>query len=398
MWRERDIIPTIDDIIHKVKESKVFSKLDAASGYHQIPRDEASAKLTTLITPFGRFYFKILPFGISSGPEIFQRLVTEILKEIEGVVCYFDDILIHTADEESHRHLLKRVKDKLQEAGLKLNEQKCTYFKKEIKFLGHIISPDGVKPDQEKVEAIKNIPEPSSVPELRRFLGMVQYLGRYIDNPATILKPLNLLLQNDVAWTWDKAREESFTTVKQMLTEPQDLAYFDLNKETVVSADASQFGLGAVLLLQHKEGLKPIAYCSITLTKTETIYAQRVKELLAATWACERFEKYLVGMEQFTLYTDHKPLVPLINKKHRTESPLRCQRMLMRLVRFRVTATYVPGKNMVVADTLSRCPRKLLEEDDELQHNVKAFLKKLFQHGLCQTRNWNRLNNSLKKT
>ena len=351
--------------------------MDVASGYHQIPLDEASAKLTTFITPFGRFYFKRLPFGISSGPEIFQRLMTEILKEIEGVVCYFDDILIHTADEESHRHLLKRVKDKLKEAGLKLNEQKCTNFKKEIKFLGHIISPDGVKPDQEKVEAIKNMAEPTSVPELRRFLGMVQYLGRYIDNLATILKPLNLLLQNDVAWTWDKAQEESFTTVKQMLTEPQVLAYFDLNRETIVSADASQFGLGAVLLQQHKEGLKAIAYCSRTLTETETRYAQIEKELLAATWACERFEKYLVGMEQFTLYTDHKPLVPLINNKHLTESPLRCQRMLMGLMRIRVTATYVPGKNMVVADLLSRCPRKLLEveEDDELQQNVKAFVE-----------------------
>ena len=211
---ESYIIPTIDDIILKVRYSKVFSKLDAASGYHQIPLHEASAKLTTFITSFGRFYFKRIPFGISSGPEIFQRLMTEILKEIEGVVCYFDDILIHTADEESHRHLLKRVKDKLQEAGLKLNGQKCTYFKKEIKFLGHIISPDGVKPDQEKVEAIKNMPEPTSVPELRKFLGMVQYLGRNIDNLATILKPLNLLLQNDVAWTWDKAQEKSFTTVK----------------------------------------------------------------------------------------------------------------------------------------------------------------------------------------
>ena len=276
--------------------------------------------------------------------------------------------------------MLKRVKDKLQEAGLKLNEQKCTYFKKEIKFLGHIISPNGVKPDQEKVEAIKNMPEPTGVPEFRRFLGMVQYLGRYIDNLATtcILKPVNLLLQNDVAWTWDKAQEESFTTVKQMLTEPQVLAYFDLNKETIVSAVASQFGLGAVLLQQHKEGLKPIAYCSRTLTETETRYAQIEKELLAATWACERFEKYLVGMEQFTLYMDHKPLVPLINNKHLTESPLRCQRMLicmMRLMRFRVTATYIPGKNMVVADKLSRCPRKLLEEDDELQQNVKAFVE-----------------------
>ena len=131
-----------------------------------------------------------------------------------------------------------------------------------------------MKPDQEKVEAIKNMPEPTSVPELRRFLGMVQYLGRYIDNLATILKPLNLLLQNDVAWTWDKAQEKSFTTVKQMLTKPQILAYFNLNKETIVSADASQFGLGAVLLQQHKEGLKPIAYCSRTLTETETRYAQ----------------------------------------------------------------------------------------------------------------------------
>ena len=372
--RERYIMPTMDDIIYKLKDSGVFSKLDAASGYHQIPLEQESAKLTTFITPMGRYYFKRLPFGISSGPEIFQKIMEKILTNIEGVICYMDDILVHSKDENSHTSTLLKVKEKLQEAGLQLNEEKCAYHQKELKFLGHIVSQHGVRPDPEKVNDIKKMAEPKDIPELRRFLGMVQYLGRYIKDLSTILSPLNQLLQKETAWYWGPDQTKAFQTVKDRLTDSRALAYFDIKKETVVSADASSFGIGAVLLQKHNEDWKPVAFCSRTLTKTEKMYAQIEKECLASTWACERFEKYLVGLETFILHTDHKPLVPLINKKQLIDCPLRCQRLLMRLMRFKVKAVHIPGKDMVVADTLSRSPQEIKSEENELQDKVLEYV------------------------
>ena len=174
--RERYIMHSMDDIIYKLKDFRVFSKFDASAGYHQIPLEKESSKLTTFITPMGLYYFKRLPFGIilSSGLKIFQKLVEKILINIEGVIYYMDDILVHSRDENSHTSTLLKVKERLQEAGLQLNEEKCEYHQRELKFLSHIISQHGVSPDPEKVDDIKKMSEPKDAPELRRFLGMVQ--------------------------------------------------------------------------------------------------------------------------------------------------------------------------------------------------------------------------------
>ena len=152
------MITTVDDVIHQLKGSSVFTKLNAASGFWQIPLDPETAKLTIFITPFGRYFFTHLPFGISLAPEIFQRIMNEIISDIKGIICYFNNILCHSATTEEHTLFLTQIKKRLQDIGLQLNNDKGEYYKNEIHFLGHVINKDGVKPDPSKAEAIVQIP------------------------------------------------------------------------------------------------------------------------------------------------------------------------------------------------------------------------------------------------
>ena len=380
--RERYTFPTIQDIASKLEGATIFSSLDAASGYHQLPLAKDSAKLTTFMTPFARYMFMRLPFGISSASEIFQRRMSDMLAGIPGVAVYQDDILVAGSTMQEHDSRLEQVFRAIHKAGLKLNKEKCKFRQETLDYLGHKFSSQGMSPSPDKIKAISEMKAPSDVTELRRYLGMVNYLGGYIPNLSQIEQPLNELLKKESVWTWGEKQRNAFAEIKKLLTTAPTLAYYDPVKPVTVSADASGYGIGAVLLQGTKTDVHPVAYASRTMTQSEQRYAQIEKECLAATWACEKFHRYLFGLEKFRLITDHKPLVPIINSEDLNKVPLRCQRLLMRLMKYNAQAEFAPGKTLQVADTLSRQP---LEETESESINSEDIHEVYLQEEVVRT-------------
>lgn len=372
--REVFPLPMVDEILGQLAGAKVFSKLDANSGFWQIPLSQKSRPLTTFITPFGRYSFNKLPFGISSAPEHFQRRMSQILAGLEGVVCLIDDVLIFGKDKTEHDERLHQALTRIEKAGVTLNPNKCEFEKKQLKFLGHVVDKDGIKADPDKTEAIARMEPPKNVSELRRFMGMVNQLGKFSRNLADLTPPLRDLLSKKSVWTWDSAQDEAFAKVKAELLKPTVLALYDPQKPSKVSADASSFGLGAVLLQKCESVWKPIAYASRSMTETEKRYAQIEKEALATTWACEKFSTYILG-KHFEIETDHKPLVPLLGTKQLNSLPPRILRFRLRLDRFSYSISHVPGKNLYAADTLSRAPRKECHNDTILEDETEALME-----------------------
>ena len=243
VYRECHPLPAVEQTLAQIAGARVFSKLDANSGFWQIPLSKESSLLTTFITPYGRFCFNRLPFGITSAPEHFQRRMSVILRDLDGVVCLIDDILVHGKTQQEHDERLRAVLKRLAEVGLTLNQEKCAFSQKQVKFLGQILTAEGIQSDPDKIAAIVGMREPTTIKELRRFLGMTNQLSKFTPHLSEITKPLRDLLSTKNQWTWDHAQKQAFSAVKEALTRSPNLALFDPNLETTVSADASSYGL-----------------------------------------------------------------------------------------------------------------------------------------------------------
>lgn len=360
--REHYQMPTIDEVASRLAGAKKFTLCDAKDGFHQVLLDDASSYLTTFNSPFGRYRWTRMPFGISSAPEVWQRRMHEFVEGLEGVEVIADDFLIAgfgETDAEVDASLEKNERaflQKCREWNLKLNKTKLKRAQTEVRFMGHLLTPEGLKADPSKVEAILEMPPPSDVKGLKRFLGMVNYLAKFLPLLSDMTEPLRRLDDKEVEWCWLEQHQKAFTTVKQYLVEAPVLKYYDVNEEVTIQCDASETGLGAVLM----QNGQPIAFASRALTDTETRYAQIEKELLAIVWSTNKFDQYILGRDVVHIESDHEPLKAVFNKPIQ-KSPKRLQRMLMALQNYSLDVQYKKGELMWISDALSRAYRNTTE-------------------------------------
>ena len=278
---------------------------------------------------------------------------------------------ITSSDETAaHEEVLFPVLQKLQDAGVTLNPDKCEFMKDTVTFVGHTLSQKGIQPEQRKVQAILEMDAPKDIHELRRFLGMVNQMGKFSPNITDLTQPLRELLSKN-SWSWGPPQDSAFCHIKVELSSLTVLAMYDASRETKISADASSYGLGAVLLQKHDDQWRPVYFASRSMTATEQRYAQEEKEALAATWACSKFDEYLVGLD-LIIETDHKPLVALLERKSLEDVPPRIMRFRLRLMRYRYKVIHIAGKEMYTADTLSRATGNIAARS--LRADVEAFV------------------------
>ena len=307
-------IPKVTDLFAKLGKGKYFSKLDLSHAYQQLSLEEQSRKYVVINTHKGLFQFTRLPFGISSAPGIFQRVIESLLQGIDGVVVYLDDILVTGGDEQAHLKALEEVLGRLERAGLRVKQKKCAFMRSSVTYLGHLIDANGLHPLDEQVRAIKEAPTPRSLGELKAYLGMLSYYSRFLPNLSSTLHTLYRLLRKDVAWKWGAAEAEAFTASKELLISSNCLTHYDTSLELSLACDASNYGLGAVLSHRMPDGSeRPIAYASRTLNSSEQNYSQLEKEGLACIFGIKRFHDYLLG-RHFELVMDHKPLLGLLRE------------------------------------------------------------------------------------
>ena len=328
--REHYQLPAVEEVATRLQGARLFSVLDARNGFWHIKLEEESSYLTTFNTPFGRYRWKRMPYGISSAPEVFQRQMCETVEGLRGVEVVPDDLVVvgfGDTDEEAardHDQNLDAILQHCKEKNIKLNEKKVRLRLKEVPFIGHLLTPGGLCVDPNKVQAIQNMPFPKDVAAVQRLLGLAQYLSNLLPHLSDMTKPLRELTKKEIPWRWDATQHQAFENLKKEVSDTPVLRYYNVQEEVTLQCDASQAGLGAALMQKDQ----PVAYASRALTPTETCYAQTEKELLAIVLGCEHFEAYTYGQEMVQVETDHQLLETIVRKPLHS-APSRSQRMLL---------------------------------------------------------------------
>ena len=367
--------------------ARFFTKLDARSGYFQVPLDRRDQDLTCFITPWGRYRMLRLPQGLSVSGDEYNRRGDQALSGIPRTCKIVDDVLAYDSEYSEHLQHVIRILERCDTAGITLNPSKLVFAEPSVSYCGYDVTSSGYTADQRKVRAIAEFPTPANITDLRSFLGLVNQLGAFSSETASAAEPLRDLLRPQHTWAWTETHTQAFEAVKSTLISPPVLAFFNPSLPTALQTDASRLnGLGYALLQRHGDQWRLVQCGSRFLSDTESRYATIELELLAVTWAARKCHLFLAGLPSFEILTDHRPLIPILNQKSLPEidNP-RLRRLRMKLLAYSFTCTWQSGKTHCIPDALSRAPvDHPTTEDEEAEEDVTHQLRSVITYSVTQ--------------
>ena len=349
---DRFPLPILGEILQSLSGNDLFSTIDCQSGFWQIELEEESKPVTAFSTRKGHFEYNVLPFGLKDAAPSFERMMTMTLSGLinNSVLVYLDDVIVFSKGPKEHLEKLQAVLERFKETGLTLKLNKCAFFRRNIKYLGHRVSSQGVELDPDKAKTIESYKPPDNRDKVRSFLGLLSYYRAFIPNFSRRAEPLTKLLRGKEPFVWSEDQQAAFDELKSCLLTPPILRFPSFDKPFFIATDASDSGLGASLLQEVDGKLMPISYASRTLNKAERNYSVTKREALAVVWALRHY-KYLVLGYQIIIITDHKPLLAIFRK----EPPdALMARWLVLVQEFAPHIRHIPGKTNILADSLSR--------------------------------------------
>ena len=350
-------LPKIDEMYAKLKGAKVFSTIDLRSGYHHITLGKSSRAKTAFVTPFGKYRFLMVPFRLAQAPAYFQLQMNKVLHGLDFAMMYLDNIIIFSKNELQHLEHLKTVFSCLSEAGLKMKGSKCDFFKKEIHYLGHLISTEGISPLPNKLDCIQHMQVPKNVKEIKQLLGLTGYYRKFVPRFADISKPLTTLTKKDKKFEWTPACQKSFDLLKETLCGEPILKYADTSKPYTLYTDASKFGWAGVLTQSHTTVIDgksittdhPVTFVSGLFRGSQLNWAALMKEAFAIYMSVKKLSFYLTDAT-ILLRSDHEPLEKFLQKNTLNS---KVNNWAMELEAFNIQFDYIKGSSNVLADTLS---------------------------------------------
>jgi transposase InsO family protein len=378
--KDRYPLPLIDETLARIGRAKLFTKLDIRQAFHRIRIDPKSEELTTFRTRFGAYKCKVLPFGLTNGPATYQRYMNDVLFDYLDDFCtaYLDDILIYSDNELEHEHHVKRVLERLRDAGLQIDLKKCEFHVTRTKYLGFIISTNGIEVDPDKISVVKNWTPLSTVKGVQSFLGFCNFYRRFIRDYGIIAKPLVSLTRTGIKFVWTLDCQDAFQRLKAMLTSAPILQHYSEKLETRIETDASDGVVAGVLSQKHGDQWLPVAFFSKTMNPAECNYQIHDKEMLAIVKSLEEWRPELQRkQDRFEIYTDHKSLEYFMTTKQLTA---RQARWAEALSEYYFIITYRPGKDNIQADALTRRNDEVASQDQlkkEIRQQVLLTADKL---------------------
>ena len=359
-------LPLVDDLLGVLGKAVYFSSLDLISGYWQIMMNEADKEKTAFCTSHrGLYQFKVMPFGLMNAPGLFTQLILQVLEGFESFTTgYIDDILCFSETLDEHFQHLEMIFQRLRDHNLKLKPKKCSFLQSETSYLGFRVTRQGIKPEEDKVEAIRNLQHPSSKKEIRSFIGSCSYYRKFLPNFSGVAKPLIDLTRKSTHFRWEDEHQVAFDSLKASLTNVPFLAYPDISKPFVLTTDASDYCIGACLSQLNEDNVEvPVYFISHKLSATQSRWPTIEKEAYAIFYSVKKLDYILYGAK-FTIKTDHRPLIYILNSP---SSNKKIQNWMMQLSPYNCSIEHIKGEDNTIADMLSRPPRQLPSNSDVIK-------------------------------